>query len=136
MIIGSGITVGSGITIIGSSPSYLYWKWNITAIKTPANNMTQASEFIFQLGFLRPQFLDKYSNQLNIDHQDREDFQLPNRTPEEHQEYIKTKYPPVDEETTTASIKSLVKIAQKLDNKNLYKLADKITNYITKKLVY
>ncbi len=90
------------------------------------------TEFVYLLGLLRPQFLDKYSNELNIDFQDREDFQLPQRSPEEHEEYVKTKYPPIDEETTTAFVKSIVKVANKLDSKNKYKLADKFTNILRK----
>ena len=90
------------------------------------------TEFVYLLGMLRPQFLDKYSNELNIDFQDREDFQLPQRSPEEHEEYVKTKYPPIEEEPTTAFVKSIVKVANKLDNKNKYKLADIFTNILRK----
>ena len=37
-----------------------------------------------------------------------------------------------EEEPTTASIKLMVKIADKLDNKKEYKLADKFTNILRK----
>jgi hypothetical protein len=39
-----------------------------------------------------------------------------------------------EEETTTAFVKSMVKIAQKLDFKKEYRLADKLTYILTKKI--
>ena len=39
---------------------------------------------------------------------------------------------PIDEEPTTAFVKSIVKVANKLDNINKYKLADKFTNILRK----
>jgi hypothetical protein len=37
---------------------------------------------------------------------------------------------PIEEEPTTAFVKSIVKVANKLDSKNKYKLADKFTNIL------
>jgi hypothetical protein len=39
---------------------------------------------------------------------------------------------PIEEEPTTAFVKSIVKVANKLDSKNRYKLADKFTNILRK----
>ena len=39
---------------------------------------------------------------------------------------------PIEEEPITAFVKSIVKVANKLDNKNKYKLADKFTNILRK----
>jgi hypothetical protein len=39
---------------------------------------------------------------------------------------------PIEEEPTTAFVKSIVKVANKLDNKKEYKLADKFTNILRK----
>ena len=39
---------------------------------------------------------------------------------------------PINEETITAFVKSIVKVANKLDSKNKYKLADKFTNILRK----
>ena len=39
---------------------------------------------------------------------------------------------PIEEEPTTAFVKSIVKVANKLDNKKNYKLADKFTNILRK----
>jgi len=49
---------------------------------------------------------------------------------EEKQEVIPGNRPNLPETQATASILKLVKIAQKLDNKNYYKLADKFTNIL------
>lgn len=49
---------------------------------------------------------------------------------EEKQEVIPGNRPNLTETQATASILKLVKIAQKLDNKNYYKLADKFTNIL------
>jgi hypothetical protein len=38
----------------------------------------------------------------------------------------------IEEEPTTAFVKSIVKVANKLDSKNKYKLADKFTNILRK----
>ena len=40
--------------------------------------------------------------------------------------------PEDEEEPTTAFVKSIVKVANKLDSKNKYKLADKFTNILRK----
>jgi hypothetical protein len=49
----TGLQIIDGMTIVEESSvvttSYLYWKWNITAIKTPVESMVQVSEFVFRL---------------------------------------------------------------------------------------
>jgi hypothetical protein len=54
--------------------------------------------------------------------------ELPNPFASDEEE-VKT-----EEETTTALVKSMVKIAQKLDFKKEYRLADKLTYILTKKI--
>lgn len=94
------------------------------------NRGTLPREFLYALYYNKPDFINKYRDQLKIHTMDMSDFsKLTTRTEEQLKEDV-GKIPPIaidSEEDKFASIKTMVKIAQILDFKKKYKLADIIT---------
>jgi hypothetical protein len=87
-------------------------------------------EFLDRISQYKPDFITKYSDQLKIHPQDRAHYLTEELFAKRKQEEEADKTID-DEEDKFASIKTMLKIAQILDFKKKYKLAD----IITKKLL-
>jgi hypothetical protein len=90
---------------------------------------TLPREFLYALYYNKPDFINKYPDQLKIHPSDTIELLFLTRTEEQIKEDV-GKIPPIlidDEEDKFASIKIMVKIAHKLDLKKKYRLADKLT---------
>lgn len=90
---------------------------------------TLPREFLYALYYNKPDFINKYRDQLKIHPSDTIDLLFLTRTEEQVKEDV-GKIPPIafdDEEDKFASSKIIVKVARILDYNGRYKLADKLT---------
>jgi hypothetical protein len=101
--------------------------------KLQYTNSTERLEVFNNLLNARPDFFNNYLQELNLPSARLEDLEKKNIIRSKQIEPI-PKEKKDEEETTTASVNLMVKIAQKLDFKKKYRLADKLTYIIRKKI--
>lgn len=103
-------------------------------------NSTEKLEVFRNLVNARPEFFRNHLQELNLPSARLEDLRKKNiiGTEQITQPTLEVKepeqMPEEDEEDVLASVKSMLKIAQKLDFKKEYRLADKLTYILTKKI--